>query len=118
MTWPAAFGSSASKISGPSSRLALILGSNGGLGRALARQLAQLDAQALADRVLVHVNHETSDGAERRDALLATLTDGLELHGWKAKWHDRGLRLTHGEHSVVLLHDRIGNMDVVQLKAR
>jgi hypothetical protein len=65
-------------------------------------QLAQLDAQALADRVLVHVNHETSDGAERRDALLATLTDGLELHGWKAKWHDRGLRLTHGEHSVVL----------------
>ena len=58
--------------------------------------------QPRAARARVHATPETGDGADRRAALRATLTDGLGLHGWKAKWHDRGLRLTHGEHSVVL----------------
>jgi hypothetical protein len=65
-------------------------------------QLAQLDAQGLANRVLVHVNREVASKAERREALMATLMDGLSLHGWRAKWHERGLRLSHGGHSVVL----------------
>ncbi len=65
-------------------------------------QLAQLGAQELADRVLVHVNREVTSRAERREALMDTLVDGLALHGWRAKWHVRGLRLSHGKHSVVL----------------
>lgn len=38
----------------------------------------------------------------RRDALLVTVGHLIDLHGWTLSWDDRGIRLSHGKHALVL----------------
>ena len=40
--------------------------------------------------------------AFREDGLLAALTHAVDQHGWVCSWDPRGLRLTHGTHTLVL----------------
>lgn len=51
------------------------------------------------------------DGRQR--AVLETVTHLVEMHGWSASWHERGLLLSHEEHRLVLgippsLHTYLG----------
>jgi hypothetical protein len=34
--------------------------------------------------------------------VVRSVTHLLDLHGWETGWDDRGLRLSHGSHSLVL----------------
>jgi hypothetical protein len=38
----------------------------------------------------------------RKDALLLTVGHLIDLHGWSLSWDDRGIRLSHGKHALVL----------------
>lgn len=52
--------------------------------------------------VAIATNREPQGAADRREALLDTVTHLVDMQGWSASWHDRGLRLTHDGHSMVL----------------
>jgi hypothetical protein len=38
----------------------------------------------------------------RKEALLRAVGHLIDLHAWSLSWDDRGIRLSHGHHSVVL----------------
>lgn len=38
----------------------------------------------------------------RQDGLLWTLAEGIELHGWELGIVDRGVKMSHGRHTLVL----------------
>ncbi len=57
--------------------------------------------ELLSYTVLV-TNREPRSISERREYLLEAITRHQEMHGWRAAWDARGLRLAHDEHAVVL----------------
>lgn len=62
---------------------------------------------AMSDRDLAVAVGSASDlpdwSREVRDtALLRAVEHLIELHGWSLAWDPRGIRLTHGEHTLVL----------------
>ncbi|MGX7678900.1 hypothetical protein ACSMXN_08370 [Jatrophihabitans sp. DSM 45814] len=64
--------------------------------------LGQLDADALTIAV-----EDTSDDpikylSFREEALITAIQQSIECHGWALAWDPRGLRMTHGERSLVL----------------
>jgi hypothetical protein len=65
-------------------------------------ELGSLTPEDLAIRVTVHANTNAETPAERRSGLLDTVTAGVELHHWLVSWDDRGLRLSHEGHTLVL----------------
>jgi len=52
--------------------------------------------------VAMVTNREPKGAADRREALLDTVTHLVDMQGWTASWHVRGLHLAHDEHSMVL----------------
>ena len=55
------------------------------------------------DRIVgTAANVDTAVLAVREQALLHTVTQAIDLHGGEASWDERGLRVSHGDHSVVL----------------
>lgn len=65
-------------------------------------ELGRLNRAALAAEV-----ETASDVAEwtpelRQAALLRAIEHGTDCHGWTLRLHERGVRLLHGEHSLVL----------------
>ena len=65
-------------------------------------ELGELSADALRLRVVLASNTTEKTPAERSAALLETVGHLIELHGWEISWDDRGLRMQHGRHTVVL----------------
>lgn len=65
-------------------------------------EFAALDRDALHRRVVLESNQAASDAADRRSALVASVTYLLDLHGWTASWDGRGVRLSHADHTLVL----------------
>ena len=65
-------------------------------------ELAQLDRDELHKRVVLDSNNETWERARRARDVVESVTYLLELHGWKAAWDDRGIRLSHSHHTLVL----------------
>ncbi|NYJ03749.1 hypothetical protein [Petropleomorpha daqingensis] len=64
--------------------------------------LAGLDRDALHQRVVLATNSEARDRAGRAHDVVGSLTHVLDLHGWTAGWDDRGIRLAHHTHTLVL----------------
>jgi hypothetical protein len=64
--------------------------------------LAALDRTALHQRVVLATNDEARDRAGRARDVVSTVTHTLDLHGWTAGWDNRGVRLTHHRHTLVL----------------
>lgn len=64
--------------------------------------LGRLSADALVSRVVMENNHPLSDRRDREQDLLFTVTRAIDLGGWVASWDERGLRLAHGKHTLVL----------------
>jgi hypothetical protein len=60
------------------------------------QELADMDAGEFAYEVAVRSDVADRTGAQRRVAVLAALTQNLELHGWSVAWDERGVRLSHG----------------------
>jgi hypothetical protein len=63
---------------------------------------ARLDRDALHKRVVLETNDEAFDRARRARDVVRSVTHVLDLHGWKADWDDRGIRLSHHRHTLVL----------------
>jgi hypothetical protein len=72
---------------------------------AIEERLAELGRLSLDD--LGHFVALESPGpdrtrTDREKALLRTITYLIDLHGWSVEWDLRGLRLSHGDHALVL----------------
>jgi hypothetical protein len=65
-------------------------------------ELANLSADDLGYQVILETDIEPRDTAERRKALVETSRRGAELHGWTVSLHERGLAVSHDDHSFVL----------------
>ncbi len=70
-------------------------------------ELAGLTLPALAARVGMASDLPDRSRAVRQRALLTTVGHLLDMHGWTLTWDGRGIRLTHGGHSLVLGVPRI-----------
>lgn len=65
-------------------------------------QLAELELDKLAVRVSIAGDSLTWSRKQREKALLTTVQEFIDCHGWAFAWDARGLRMTHAGHSVVL----------------
>ena len=63
---------------------------------------AALDRDDLHKRVVLETDSEARNRAQRARDLVSSVTYLLDLHGWTAGWDDRGIRLSHGNHTLVL----------------
>jgi hypothetical protein len=65
-------------------------------------ELGTLDLSNLTSRVAIDSNLPDRSREQRESALLRSIQQLIELHGWSLAWDTRGVRMTHGEHSLVL----------------
>jgi hypothetical protein len=65
-------------------------------------ELAALSDADLAFRVALVSDEPDWTGELRRDAILRAVEHLVEMHGWTLAWDDRGIRASHGRHSLVL----------------
>lgn len=66
------------------------------------QELGLLAPEALASEIAISTNSDAGSTVARERAVVSAVTYLLEMHGWNASMAPRGLRLSHGEHSVVL----------------
>jgi hypothetical protein len=64
--------------------------------------LGTLEPRALAQQVAVESNLPDWSREDRERALLESIQHFVDCRGWAVTWDPRGLRLSHGEHSLVL----------------
>ena len=81
-------------------------------------RFAELDRDALHRRVVLESNNETWERTRRGADVVHSVTRLLDLHGWRASWDDRGVRLSHGSRSIVLGVPRNVTAYVERLQAR
>jgi len=65
-------------------------------------QLGQLDLAQLEERVALDSNRPDWSRGDRETGLLESIRYLIECHHWLLSWDNRGVRLTHGDYSVVL----------------
>jgi hypothetical protein len=65
-------------------------------------RLGQLDPPAIGFEISLVTNREPQTFEQRSRLALEALTRNADLHGWQVDWDARGVRLTHGNHSIVL----------------
>lgn len=65
-------------------------------------ELSTLTDEELALQVGSASDEGDWSAALRADALLRTVGYLIDLHGWSLSWDDRGIRLSHDLHSLVL----------------
>jgi hypothetical protein len=66
------------------------------------QELAVLNASSLQQRITWETNMVSWSSEEAGRAVVADVTYLIPTHGWDVSWDARGIRLQHGEHSVVL----------------
>ena len=66
------------------------------------QDLAGLDRDALHKKVVLETDSEPADRTGRARDVVESVTHVLDLHGWRAAYDGRGLRLTHHRHALVL----------------
>lgn len=66
------------------------------------QELAALSLSELARRVAIESDSPDYDEALRSSGLLRAVTHLIDLHEWHVSWDLRGVRLTNGDHSLVL----------------
>lgn len=64
--------------------------------------LARLGATELAARVALESGMLDRTPVEREKALLESVRHCIDLHGWHLTQDPRGVRVTHGAHTLVL----------------
>lgn len=69
------------------------------------QELGAYNARSLAYQIMLVTNRSEPDLSgtdERQELLLRTVTQFIDLHGWTVTWDPRGVRLRHGDHTMVL----------------
>ena len=69
------------------------------------QRIAELGALSLEElnlRVALAANVDTRFAHERDRGLLTTIVHLIDMHDWQIAWDDRGVRLFHGDHSIVI----------------
>jgi len=61
-----------------------------------------LNSKDLILRIVAATDREPSTTEQRQESLHDLLTRDMDMHGWTLAWSDRGLRLSHSEHQLVL----------------
>jgi hypothetical protein len=64
--------------------------------------LCATPSDQLAGLVELRTTQRPESHDERRDAMLKTITHAMDTRGWTASWHERGLAISHAQHSLVL----------------
>jgi hypothetical protein len=65
-------------------------------------ELAALSDEQLSLRVALESDSPDWTSEIRGDAILRTVAHLVDLHGWALAWDARGIRISHGQHSLVL----------------
>lgn len=65
-------------------------------------ELGALSSDELSFQVVLETNIEPRDSAERRKALIETVRRRVELHGWGVSLQERGVAVSHDDHTIVL----------------
>jgi hypothetical protein len=65
-------------------------------------ELAGLSVEEVQYRVILGSDRQPRNAAQREEALLETLTRGVELHGWHVSRHPRGISMAHDSYGLVL----------------
>ena len=65
-------------------------------------EFGTLERDALHERVGLETNSTARLRSHRAKDVVASVTRLLELHGWSVCWDDRGVRLSHERHTLVL----------------
>ena len=65
-------------------------------------ELGRLSLDDLHYRVELESNRPVPTQRMREQELLTSITRLIDLGGWEVSWDPRGLRMSHGTHSVVL----------------
>src|SRR6185437_12382817 len=63
--------------------------------------LATLDPHALAQRVAIESNLPDWSRDDRERAMLESIQHFVDCRGWSVTWDPRGVRLSHGDHTLV-----------------
>jgi hypothetical protein len=66
-------------------------------------ELGQLTSSKLAYRVALELDIDTISLDQRRRGLLISIPYTIDMHGRSIDWHDRGLALSHIDHTTVLV---------------
>ena len=64
--------------------------------------LGRLDKDQLAHKVAFQSDSPDHVRRATEEALIGTVTNLIDTHGWEFSWDLRGLRLTHDGHTLVL----------------
>jgi hypothetical protein len=64
--------------------------------------LAELDRDKLALKIATESDEPDWSPDVREVAVLRTIGHLIDLHGWSLSWEERGVRLSHGKHALVL----------------
>jgi hypothetical protein len=65
-------------------------------------ELGRLSKDQLAYEVALETDSPDFTRRMREEALIRTVTHLIDRHGWDFSWDPRGLRLSHGAHTLVL----------------
>jgi hypothetical protein len=65
-------------------------------------ELGHLDKDQLGHKVVFQSDSQDYTRPIREEALIRTVTNLIDYHGWEFSWDPRGLRLTHDAHTFVL----------------
>lgn len=66
------------------------------------QSLAEMDADALNFRIALEGNVDLSNTSMIHEGVIEASTNGINMHHWLASIDVRGLRLSHGDHTLVL----------------
>jgi len=65
-------------------------------------ELGRLEGKELVTAIALESDCPDWTRGLREEAVLRAVGHRTELHGWELQWDERGIRLTHGDHAVVL----------------
>lgn len=65
-------------------------------------RFGRLGRDELHERVVLETDSEAPTRRRREQDVVTSVTHGLDTRGWVADWDPRGVRLRHGEHTLVL----------------
>jgi hypothetical protein len=65
-------------------------------------ELSAVPAEELERRIALTTDREAYGPAARGELFMHSLAHLLPLHGWELEYEPRGVRVRHGDHSLVL----------------
>lgn len=65
-------------------------------------ELSRLNVDQLRDEVAIESNALDVTRQMREEALIRTIEHLIDIHHWALSWDQRGLRLSHQSHTLVL----------------